>query len=113
MERGRDNYNFESGFLRFIDPKPKIKSFLFFFSFFFPFLFFLSTCFVVRKRPLNEKHTTLRKERDEVYSHRAASKTAIDRLERSIEMMGTMPEQIAEAHVRFMGYDLPETARLR
>ena len=42
-----------------------------------------------------------------MYSHRAASKTAIDRLERSIEMMGTMPEQIAEAHVRFMGYDLP------
>ena len=42
-----------------------------------------------------------------MYSHRAASKTAIDRLERSIELMGTMPEQIAEAHVRFMGYDLP------
>ena len=43
-----------------------------------------------------------------MYSHKAASKTAIDRLERSIEVMGTMPEQIAEAHVRFMGYDLPD-----
>jgi hypothetical protein len=42
-----------------------------------------------------------------MYSHKAASKTAIERLERSIEVMGTMPEQIAEAHVRFMGYDLP------
>ncbi len=45
---------------------------------------------------------------DTMYSHKAASKTAIDRLERSIEVMGTMPEQIAEAHVRFMGYDLPD-----
>ena len=43
---------------------------------------------------------------DTMYSHKVASKTAIDRLERSIEVMGTMPEQIAEAHVRFMGYDL-------
>ena len=60
------------------------------------------------KRPVNENNTTLREERDRrMYSHRAASKTAIDRLERSIELMGTMPEQIAEAHVRFMGYDLP------
>ena len=60
------------------------------------------------RRPVNENNTTLREERDRrMYSHRAASKTAIDRLERSIELMGTMPEQIAEAHVRFMGYDLP------
>ena len=50
---------------------------------------------------LSYLHSPLRE--DTMYSHKAASKTAIDRLERSIEVMGTMPEQIAEAHVRFMG----------
>ena len=42
--------------------------------------------------------------RSAFYSHKAASNTQIARLERSIEYMALMPEEIAKAHLLVMGF---------